>query len=466
MSLVGKTTRAIQDKSVTIIPSQYVGDVDVQSNMNPSLPFFFGNDGIDYKFAYGGINSAMTAYRKCPPLTAVINRKAQAHINGRTIVTNTQGKEATSPAAKKLKTLLAKPNPLQSWKQFEAQQKIYMQLFGFCLVLPIIPAGYESYGPIEATSLWNIPPYMIDMQETSKLFYQTNPSGMIQYINLNYKGTVSSLKVDSVYFFKDFTPSFDTLIIPDSRVRALEMPINNIIGAYESKNVLINYRGALGILTPEPGNGQYVSIPLDPKDKEQLQSDFRRYGLKNSQWKFIISPAAMKWQQMGVPTKDLMLKEEIEDCTKAICDAYGYPPHLLGLIDPTFNNQNTAEKGLYQNTIIPEAESVYEEWNNMFRTAENNILLTKNYDHLPVLQEDRVEQGKARLYLNQALLIEWQNNLITANQWLETQGQPTVAGFDVYYDQWVKEGKTFGAQAAPPTDPNANNQNQNQNGNK
>ncbi len=41
---------------------------------------------------------------------------------------------------------------------------------------------------------------------------------------------------------KDFTPSFCSLVIPESRIKALQLPINNIIGAYESRNVLINYR--------------------------------------------------------------------------------------------------------------------------------------------------------------------------------------------------------------------------------
>lgn len=465
MSFIKKTIQSLETvKSISLSPSTYPGTLDVSSTQRASLPFFFGNNGIDYKFSYSGIDSAMKAYQHCPPLTAIINRKAQMHINGKTWVLNNRGKEATSEEAKKLRKLLGKPNPLQSWKQFEAQQKIYIQLFGFCIVMPIIPTGYKQFGPIEATSLWNIPPYMVDIQETNKLFYGSDFNGGIGQIKLNYKGNQSFLESKDVYIFKDFTINFDSIIIPDSRVRSLEMPINNIIGAYESKNVLINYRGALGILTPETGSGQYVPLPLDQKEKEQLQDDFRRYGLSRSQWKFIISPAAMKWQQMGVPAKDLMLKEEIEDSTKAICDAYNYPPHLLGLIDPTFNNQREASKGAYQDGIIPEADSMYEEWNNFFRTADYNLNLNKDFSHIPILQEDKVKQNQARKYLDEAMIMEFKNNVITLNQWLEKLDEdPRPDEFGkMYYYQLVEAGWKFDGVVQQNNNTNGNEQQTNQ----
>jgi hypothetical protein len=461
MSLIRKAGEAVVKS--TLIAGAFPGDFTADTPFNPSLPFFFGT-GVreEFRFQYGGRSSATIAYQKCPPLNAIINRKAQAHINARTRILNTQGKDATGNDANKLRKLIKRPNPLQTWKQFKAQQKIYVQLYGFSLVLPIIPVGYEKYGPIEATSIWNIPPYLLDIKERERLYLGAkNGAELIEYIKLNYHGVQANLDPNQVYIFKDFTPSINTMLLPESRVKVLEMPVNNIIGAYESKNVLINLRGALGILSPDNGNSQYVPMALTETQKTELQNDFARYGLRNGQWKFIVSPTKMSWQQMGIPTKDLLLGEEINECTRAICDEYGYPPHLLGIIDPTFNNQAAAEKGLYQNSIIPEAESADEEWNMLFRTDEYNLIMKDDFQHITVLQDDRVEMGRARMYLNQALLIEWQNNLITANQWLEANNMDTVSGFDVYYDQWVKEGKTFGAAAPVAADPNNTNNDKN-----
>jgi hypothetical protein len=110
----------------------------------------------------------------------------------------------------------------------------------------------------------------------------------------------------------------------------------------------------------------------------------------------------------------------------------------LGLIDPSFNNQNTAEKSLYQNSIIPDAENINEYWNRFFKTEELGLRIDKDFSHITVLQEDKEEAARARYIRNQALLIEYQNNLITANRWRELNGEDTVPGDDKYMSDRTK----------------------------
>jgi hypothetical protein len=413
--------KSLSPYSYELVPEGYRPSIGGHDN------FLFETNGTStFHFQYSGYNSAQKAYERCPPVNAIINRKAQAYINGKTWVLNKQGKakgkEATSIEAKKLQALFKKPNPLQSWKQFEAQGYIYQQLFGYTIVLPIKPVGFKEN--IDATALWNIPPSMVDIEETNKLFYQSDTGGIIKQIVLNYKGTRTPLKVEDIYILKDFAPSFCSLVVPDSRIRALELPINNIIGAYESRNVLINYRGALGILSQDPGSGQYGTIPMSNNQKEELQQEFRRYGLSNHQWQFIITSASLKWQQMGISTKDLMLFEEIEADTMAICDSYNYPYQLMSSAKgTTFSNLNEGKKLLYQDATMPEAESMYEQWNQLFNTEAYGILIDKDYGHVAVLQEDKAQTAQARLTLNEALTIEFQNGLITLDDWLEKLGE-------------------------------------------
>lgn len=395
--------------------------------------------GSYFYFKYTGHNSSLKAYEQCPPVNAIINRKAQAYINGKTWVLNTKGKESMTEPASKLRKLMEKPNTLQGWEEFEAQGYIYQQLFGFNIILPIKPAGFTEN--IDATYLWNIPPSMVDIEETNKLFYQSNLNGVIKEIALTYKGIRTILKVEDIFIMKDFTPRFDSLVIPQSRICALEMPINNIIGAYESRNVLINYRGALGILSQDPGNGQYGSVPMTESQKEQIQQDFRRYGLKNHQWQFIVTSASLRWQQMGVSTKDLMLFEEIEADTMAICDSYNYPYQLMSSAKgTTFSNLKEGKQLLYQDATIPESTSMYRQWNQLFETAKYNIRLDKDFSHIAALQEDQLQAAQARKERNAALLIEWQNDLITRNRWLELNGEdPLATDGDLYYSEWKKK---------------------------
>lgn len=432
---------------IELLPAEYGGGV-FNSSDGTGL---FTTSGGSRKFAYTSNGSATFAYMNCPPLSAIINKKAQAHINGKMFIMDKEGKESTSADAKKIRKLLRKPNPLQSWKQFDAQQKIYIQLFGFCIVLPIIPAGWESRGPIEATSLWNIPPYMVDIKETEKLFYQTDLAGIVSHIKLNYRGQTTDLPVKSLAIFRDIVPSFNTLVVPESRVALLEKPVNTIINAMDSENEVIAYAGSQGIISPDTGSGQYVPVAMEEKEKLQLQADFKRqYGIRSGQFRYIISPAAIKWQSMGTEPAKLMLIEFIAEASVEICNEYGVPPFLMGLRDSTFNNQNTAQKSLYEGAVIPESESIDEEWNNFFRLDIEVIRIEKDFSHLAVLQEDKESMARALNYNTTAASKQFYDNLITYNEYRTSIGQDTIAGMDKLYKDLLAEGWTFGAKQAAP----------------
>lgn len=407
--------------------------------------FFFGGNGIDYRFSYTNTHSALRAYESCPPLTAVVNRKAQCYINGKTEILNSQGKDATdtNPIAKKLKKLLRRPNPIQTWKQFEAQQYIYIQLFGFCVTLPIIPAGYESQGPVAATSLWNIPSYMLSISEKKTLFYTAeNLMDIVEYIRFDYKGDTVNLPLDNLFIFKDFTPSANSVIFPTSRVKALEMPISNITATYMSRHELINFAGAQGLLAPA-GADSAGSIPLKEDEKRQLQEDVKRqYGIGRSQWRYIIAPTAMTWTAIGKPTKDLMLFEEVVDDIMRICDGYNYPSPLLNSEKgPNVSNTAQYQAQIYTDGIIPESQDIYEQWGAYLHLDEYNLTINKNFNHIDVLQENKKEQGQALLYMNQSMMLLWAQDLITANQILEANEMDKVAGWDVYLSDFKAMGK-------------------------
>lgn len=440
MSIIKSLKNFSDREPILIDPMEY------RSRMSDM--FLSGGQGSLKLFQYSDCNSAVKAYEECPPLSAIVNKKAQAYVNGQVFIMDKKEKESNTDYAKKIRTLLEKPNLLQTWKEFEAQQYVYQQLFSYSVVLFIVPAGFAAE-IANAVAMWNIPPNMLKFKETGKLFNQTDIKKVIQSVTFTYNGSENELPLDNLLIFKDFIPSFRTLILPESRIRAVERPINNIIGAYESRNVLINYRGALGILSSDSDKFGYVPIKKD--DKDTLQKDFLRYGLKDQQWKFIITSAAVKWQQMGIPTKDLMLFEEIEDDIDRLCDEYNYPPYLMGSgQNSTFNNVNEAKKALYQDTIMPEANNLTDQWSRALKLYDNNLKMVKDFTKVPVLQADKVNEGRARLYLNQALLIEWQQNLITANQWLVMNGMDTIPDGDLYYYQWAAAGKAFAATTLLP----------------
>jgi hypothetical protein len=423
----GDFQTAIKSVGVQTIPltaSTYRGD-----SMGNGWSFSTSG-GINSYFKYQDRHSCTTAYDRCPGLNAVINKKAQAFINGEVWVLDNDGKVANGIFAKQLRKLLDKPNLFQSWDQFQAQQYIYIQTYGFCPMLAIKPEGYKKN--IDASSLWNIPPTMFSPHMTGKMLRQTDIEKVIDYVDITFNGETSQVSIKDICILKDLTTSTTSPIFPDSRIKSLEMPINNQIGAYESRNVLINYRGALGIFSRDLGNNGQVGVPpITDKEKENLQKDFKRYGIRNNQWQFIITSAALKWQQVSVATKDLMLFEEVKSSNEAICDKYSYPFELLANEKgTTFDNRTEAGKDLYQNAIIPEALSIYKQLNVFFETATYDIKLDVDYSKVPCLQENEKARMEARLTRNEAYKIEWDNDLITRNQWRIANGEDPIEGDD------------------------------------
>lgn len=406
--------------STTHISTQFTSGSKLQSNEGW---LFNANNGVDVFFSFDGLSDIKKAYECCPPVHSIINKQAYAFINGKTWVMDADGKEAGSKFSKKLKTLLDKPNPIQNGKQFEAQIAIYMRLFGYCIILPTRPLGYQN---VDAGSLWIIPPYMCEftMHEGN---YTELKDGFIKNVKVKFGNEETNYTPDRLIIIRDVTPGFETSFLPGSPIKPAQQNINNLIGLYNSKGALINYRGALGILSPSiDPNG---AIAMESDDKNDLQKELMQYGLKTNQLKFIISSAAMTWQQIGISYKDLMLTEWAEDDTQICCDILNYPYRLLAnTATSSMNGTEMAawKKILYQDFVIPFAEMIYQQLGEAFKVTENRCILEKDYSHLTILQEDAVKQATARLMLNKALEIEYAKGLITLNQWLVKLGEDTI----------------------------------------
>ena len=397
--------------------------------------FPFGGNADFYHFAANNMESYARAYFDCPPLSALINRKAQTFTNGESYIINTSGKdkdrESQTTVAKKIRKLMDNPNPLQTREEFENQIYIYTQLFGYAVVLFDKPYGFKNY---DADKMWVLPPHILEIKEKKGIFYK-GKNAQFESIRITYGGEYTDLPSDGVAVIRDIMPSFTSVMLPDSRVKTLQMPINNIIGAYESRNMLINSRGALGMLTNQTKDG-FSPIPLGVEEKKKLHRDFKRlYGLRKGQSHIIISSANLKWQPMVLPTKDLMLFEEIEDDGNRLCDAYMFPSEIFAKMNggTTYSNIATATRNLYQDAIIPESKNIYSQWNKIFDTASHSLEMGREYKNLPALQGANKEEAEAMLRLNQAMQIAFLKDVVMQNEWRIKLGFDPKPDGNVWY---------------------------------
>lgn len=420
---IGNAIAAIATKSAStqlIQPARY-------RNGN----FFFGTFGADKAFIWGNYNSSLRAYQRCPVVSSIINRQALATINGKVTIVDDAGKESQAVQAKALRKLQKRPNPLQSGKQFRAQNNVYKRIYGYCPVLRMVPVGFEN--DFSKWRLWNIPPWMIQVDDNTDLFFLA-ASKPFNSIRLTYMGRSVPLDPANIFFLCETqisTGIFESnssqdnvsLFLPDSKLLPVDKNINNIITSLDGRGAMNRDRGPMWILSNDTADSPDAgAFPLDTTVKDDLQKDFLQYGITGNQKRAIITDAKLKLQTVGFDVGQLKLLEgEIQDA-KFISDQLNYPPYLLGLVDAKFDNQQIAERNMYTNSIIPDAESDDEQWGQFFRLEEFGLSIKTDYSHLPALQEDDAKASTSRLVLTQALKIEYESGLITKNQWLQALG--------------------------------------------
>jgi hypothetical protein len=399
-----------------------------------SLGGSFALGGADYYFDLKCEADYLRAFNSCPPLKAIISKRAKAFNAGTIQVINrNNGNFAKGTEAKEIEQLFKRPNALQSGAQFKAQQNYYIDIFGYCPVYKVKSIGFEI-----PTSQWNIPPWLFDLKYSGHFLGQVQLKEIYSNFFWYWNGEKVELNYDNIYLVFDDGVGTDNdcnLTIPDSRLIGNEYPVSNIIAAYKSRNTLITKRGALGILSND-GRDKAGIVSNDVSKIDQLQKDFKKYGIVGQPFQTIITDASLRWQQMGFATRDLMLFEEIQDDIDRLCDAYGFPAELIARSkDTTFDNKKQARKDLFENTIVPEADSRIAQNSNGLLGAESRFEIVVDYSGISILQEDAKDKADARNAMNDALQKEFDADLITKNDWLEAIGRDRRTDrpdFDLY----------------------------------
>lgn len=389
----------------------------------------------------GNRDQQLAAYQYCSPLASVIDRLAEADINGKPEILRAGGKGkedyATSEYARKLNALFTQPNPLQSWLQFRGQQVVYKKIFGFCPVWPINPAGFPA--PEDAYQLWNLPPWLFDYEATKKIFRQKDIGGIVKTWVLNINGERVEIPADKIFILEDSFLQDENcdFILPKSRMVGLDMAVSNICAAMEADNVLLKKKGPLGAWTHDPAQDRIAGyVPMSEDKKQQVQADLSQYGLSFNQYQYIISRHAIKWQPTSFDVNQLGTSDTLVKGTKEICHRYNYSYTLLEESESTFSaNGVRAHVSLYQNNVIPQRSKDDDKYTGFFRMRENNCKLVSNFEALPILQPDKKAEADTIMSQTNAYVKQYKENIITMNMMLEKLGYDTRADGDVFYNQ-------------------------------
>jgi hypothetical protein len=172
------------------------------------------------------------------------------------------------------------------------------------------------------------------------------------------------------------------------------MAISNIRGAMGYRNVLINERGAIGLLSNESKDSD-GGIPLTNEERKRLEDQMiKDYGIQDGKSKVIMTSSSLKWTPFVYPTKDLMLFEEVNADFQKIIDVYGMKKELFSEDkSSTFSNLLEAKRMTYQDAIIPYSEDFTYNLTQFLGLDIKGEWLSLDYSHIEALQEN--EKSKA-----------------------------------------------------------------------
>lgn len=331
------------------------------------------------------------AFQAIPELNAVINLKARSFSNMRLQAVNTKLKPVQDDFVKKLQN----PNWFQSEKEFLRQTKIWHEIFGNEYLYLFYGVGFT---PADAKGIYTLPPNLMYPELTlEKPFFHVEPDDLkdaLKYV-MKYDGHELPLSTETIIHLNDNRvvvkkPNQKDLLKGESKLQALGVALNNIRLAYESRGIILKYRGAIGILSNE-GKDAAGSVPVDQTEIDRIQKEYSKYGTGSNQHQLLITSASLKWQSMMINNpRNLGLFEEVEEDFNKVLDAFGVPSELVvrrrGSAFET-PDQKQANKNFHENTIIPECT----EWCyalNQKVYQDTNVKLIPDFSWMPLFQED------------------------------------------------------------------------------
>ena len=168
---------------------------------------------------------------------------------------------------------------------------------------------------------------------------------------------------------------------------------------------------------------------MDDEEKKEVQEDLKtNYGFMEDQDQFMVTRHSVKVHHVDQDVRKLGLLNEIASDGMAVAERYGVPEILVKLYmkGATFENQESSERRMYQNTTIPESEDNLEDLNAWLKCREFGYEYIGSFDHIPVLQEnlkDRSEIDKNKSDQYEKMFLR---GAITYNRWLAAVGEPQV----------------------------------------
>lgn len=380
-----------------------------------SIKFFYHNGQLQWENA-NGADAIKRIYEICAPISSVIDNMADAFVNAEFQALNSRTENKVRGVNKDWQKLIENPNWFQDGNQFFKQLYTYRKMWGYCYVLKIKSIGFT------VPDLICLPPWLLEIEYEQGRGYMPKDN---RKVYLCIDGTRELIDKEDLMLFTDVCNVFDeTVWLPRPRIFTKQYPLSLIISILEAQTALIQNKGALGIVS-SADRIEGMGVPMSEDQKNDLQRQWHnKYGMTRDKAQMIFTRGAVTYTPLVFDFEQLQLNPTYLSAYKDVSDALHYPIELTAHSDrSTYNNVLLAETSLYQNAILPDANSIMKSLTKQLKAE--NVTFYADYNHVDALQRGKKDKAEARRALNQALVVEWNNGLITRNRWAELLEEET-----------------------------------------
>lgn len=327
-------------------------------------------------------------YHSIPQLKTIIGKKKAMFANVVPILKDSEGVAIEGALAEDFYKLIYSPNVMQSFNELMENQLEQFDIYGNQFTYKNKVSNLSKF-PV---ALWNISPRYMSPVMTGKVFDQVAKVDIISSYEYCENTTKKVYSVNDIMYMRH--NDLDNPVIGTSPLKFLKHPLSNIDGAYKFRNILINEKGAIGILSSKAADLQ-GSVPLTPNERKKIEEAHKRnYGISDEQMRLIITDASMTWTPMSYPTKDMMLFEEVAEDTLVLIDHFGMNVNLFASKNATFENVTASIRQVYADTIQPYADKYFTSLTAFLEIEKlfgKGAYIEPSYEHLKILQDNKKE---------------------------------------------------------------------------
>lgn len=324
------------------------------------------------------------------------------------------------------------PNPLQNFRELIYEAVVYELVTGNEYMYFNTPSQIgNKYQNVAA--IWNLPADQIEPIANSSLnlFKSTEIEEVIRRYKLDDK---NFFEPKDVLHIRAINLSWKARKIKGrSPLLSADKAIANLIAVYEARNVIYTKKGALGAIVSRKGDASGLQ-PLTKGEKQRVMDDFQwTYGITGNRNPYAITDQPLDFIKFGSSIQELEPFEETLADAAAIYGALNVPfelaPKLKG---ETFANQLTAERSMYENTVIPKANMYMQSLTNQLGFNEAKLYLHASFEHVTALQENKKEKAVVDKTNGDTYLQRFISGVCTLNEWVISTGNEKVNNNPLY----------------------------------